>query len=85
MKMKTYDDDGRTIADMNVDGMPWYHEDTGLGQRSSAPGQGEQLTKEQQRHYTWAAVKAGLFVVLVYGGVFAAFIALCDFFWQRMG
>jgi len=29
-KKKTYaDDDGRTIVDMNVEGMPWYRPDTG--------------------------------------------------------
>lgn len=29
-KKKTYaDDDGRTIVDMNVEGMPWYRPDSG--------------------------------------------------------
>ena len=84
------DDDGRTIVNMNVDGMPWYREGN---DQNDPPGQDgnenrtiykknrEPLTKEQQRMYTWAAVKAGLFVVLVFGVVFFLFIAFCDFIW----
>ena len=75
-------DDGRTIADMNVDGMPWHrvNDDKALWPAGS---QGEPLTPKQQRMYTWAAIKAGLLVVLIFGGVFFLFIAFCDFIWFR--
>ncbi len=72
-------DDGKTIANMNVEGMPWY-----LKREERPPtGSGEKLTPEQQRAYTWAAVKAALLVALIFGGVFALFIAFCDFVWFR--
>ena len=71
-------DDGRTIVDMNVEGMPWYvrgREETD----STAPRSA--LTPEETRRYTWAAVKAGLLVALVFALVFGLFIAFCDFVW----
>ena len=83
MKKTQSEDDGRTIADMNVEGMPWYvagDEDRTMGSGSESH---EQLTEEQMRTYRWAAVKAGLLVALVFGGVFAAFLAFCDFIWFR--
>ena len=39
------------------------------------------MTREEQRAYTWAAVKSALLITLVFGGVFAAFIAFCQFIW----
>ncbi len=74
-------DDGRTIADMNVEGMPWYV--SGDENRNTAdPGKGhEQLTDEQFKMYRFAALKAGLLVALVFGTVFFLFILFCDFVW----
>ena len=75
------EDDGRTIADMNVDGMPWY-----VRQRETqAPPErpAEPMSREELRRYTWAAVKAGLLIVLVFAVVFGLFIAFCDFVWFR--
>ena len=74
------DDDGKTIVDMNVEGMPWYVPKR--EKREDAP-QGEPLTKEQLRAYRWAALKAALLVVLIFGLVFALFIAFCDFIWFK--
>ena len=74
-------DDGRTIVKMDVEGMPWYSRD-----REKAPKPGPAdfgLTPRQRRAYRWAAVKAALAVVLIFGAVFAAFIAFCDFVWFR--
>ena len=78
----SYEDDGRTIANMNVDGMPWYV--PGDEERHDRAGAGaEKLSESQMRTYRWAAVKAGLLVVLVFGTVFGAFLAFCDFIWFR--
>ena len=77
-----YEDDGRTIVNMNVDGMPWYRADRHeAGERSGQPGQG--MSDDELRQYKWAAVRAGLVIVLIFGAVFAAFIAFCDFIWFR--
>ena len=75
-----FEDDGRTIVNMNVEGMPWYHK---TGERPETPGEHYQMTKEEERMYTWAAVKAGLLIVLVFAVVFGLFIAFCDFVWFR--
>ena len=75
------EDDGRTIADMNVEGMPWYVAGDKERAARGGHGSGEQLTDEQVRMYRWAALKAGLLLVLVFGGAFALFIAFCDFVW----
>ena len=76
-----FEDDGRTIADMNVEGMPWYHR--AQADTSEAGDRREPMTKEEQRMYTWAAIKAGLLIVLVFAVVFGLFIAFCDFIWFR--
>ena len=74
------EDDGRTIADMNVDGMPWYVRDRKENPDADT-GTHYQMSKEESRMYTWAAVTAGLVIVLIFAGVFAAFIAFLDFIW----
>lgn len=74
------EDDGRTIANMNVDGMPWYDERLAPGGDRKG-GTREQMTPEERRAYTWAAIKAGLLVVLIFALVFGLFIAFCDFVW----
>ena len=78
-------DDGRTIANMNVDGMPWYNRYAAdhPEEENDPDAEHYQMTKEEQRMYTWAAIKAGLFVVLVFAVVFGLFIAFCDFVWFR--
>ena len=75
------DDDGRTIANMNVDGMPWYDSRLDHSSDETPGGEHTPMTREEQRMYTWAAIKAGLLVALVFAVVFGLFIAFCDFVW----
>ena len=79
-KTDAYEDDGRTIVNMNVEGMPWYHRSLEDREQTNT-GTHVQMSKEEQRMYTWAAVKAGLLIVLVFALVFGLFIAFCDFVW----
>ena len=73
-------DDGRTIVNMNVEGMPWYLR----RQERPLPGRDDcRMTREEQRAYKWAAVRAGLAVALIFGAAFGLFIAFCDFIWFR--
>ena len=74
-------DDGETIVDMNVEGMPWYVRKAEKTPETGGPRY--EMTKEERRAYTWAAVRTGLLIALIFGGVFAAFIAFCDFIWFR--
>lgn len=81
-KKEEYVDDGRTIVNMNVEGMPWYHRPS-IDAKGDSGHTPEPMTPEEQRRYTWAAVKAGLLIVLVFAVVFGLFIAFCDFVWFR--
>ena len=92
-------DDGRTIAPMNVDGMPWSRtgrmdsrSDTNAAagsmpeQHDEGVGPGMQstsLTREESRYYTWGALKAALMVVGVICGGLVLFIAFCVWVWFR--
>ena len=81
-KKEELEDDGRTIANMNVEGMPWYHRPS-IDAKADSNRPSEPMTPEEQRLYTWAAIKAGLLIVLVFAVVFGLFIAFCDFVWFR--
>ncbi len=75
------EDDGRTIAKMNVEGMPWYTPPgpgTGMNQ-----GDGPEMTREERRAYVWAAVRSGLLIFLVFAVVFFLFLLFCTNVWFR--
>ena len=78
-------DDGRTIADMNVEGMPWY-----TPERPGAAGEGDApkrpddaMTREESRMFTWGALKAALLVVGVMCAGIVLFVLFCQFVWFR--
>lgn len=80
-------DDGRTIANMNVEGMPWYV--PGKEDGPDAPGENAQerpkqpITPEESRYYTWGALKAALIVVGVMCAGTVLFVLFCQFIWFR--
>ena len=77
---RTYDDDdGRTIAPMNIEGMPWYKPEA--PERRPDGTEPEPLTKEEARIFTLAAVKAGLTIVSVFGVAIYIFLLFCDKIW----
>lgn len=83
MKKKTHDDDdGRVVAKMNVDGMPWY-------MRSDRQEQPEEdndlsdLSSKETWHIILGTVKAGLLIGAVYLVVILLFILFCIFVWFR--
>lgn len=78
-------DDGRTIANMNVEGMPWYAPGKRTaGEERSETDQGKmQMTKQESRYYTWGAVKAALLVVGVICAGIALFILFCTEIWFK--
>ena len=87
-------DDGRTIVNMNVEGMPWYVPEgmdggeRGAGNREQAMGNGEgerkiELTQEESRFFTWGALKAALLVVGVMCLGIVLFVLFCQFVWFR--
>ncbi|HHX53861.1 MAG TPA: hypothetical protein GX704_03030 [Clostridiales bacterium] len=96
MKRRQYDDDdGRVIAPMNIDGMPY---NTGL--RGFLRKQMEKRREEKEsddsgntsvpapatdrrteREITFHAVLAALFIALIFGGCIALFILFCTNIW----
>ena len=78
-KREEFEDDGRTIANMNVDGMPWY-----LENREKQPEQEKiELTKEEGRAMMGGILKATLLVTLAFGVGLTLFILLCDLVFFR--
>ena len=76
-KKKVYDDDdGRTIADMNVEGMPWYDRTRRLFGASGEPG--IPLDRSQRRSTVFAVVTAALLIALVFGVGYFLVIFLMD-------
>lgn len=70
-KKQFNDDDGHTIVNMDVDGMPWYDRRHDFGRNlQHSPSQsspyGSGMTDRELRIYTWGALKAGLLVASVF-------------------
>lgn len=88
-RKKTYDDDdGRVIANMNVEGMPWYLDDAVRRRKNAKNGQESSsdfsdLTKGETWEIIKGTVKAGLMIGGVYFVVFLLFILFCVFIWFR--
>ena len=81
-KRKSFDgDDGRVVAKMNVDGMPWYMRD----RQQDGPENSDlsDLTKDETREIIKGTVKAALLVGSVFFVVFLLFILFCVFVWFR--
>jgi len=79
-KRKTYDDDdGRVIANMNVDGMPWYVDAARKKQERS--GEEPELTREERNAMIWGTLKAGLLTAGVFVLGALIFILFCLYVW----
>lgn len=74
------DDDGRQIADMNVEGMPWYMPKSS---RASDPQNGEKvdLTREERMSLYGGILKAVLLVTAAFVGVYFLVIFLMTRIW----
>lgn len=75
-------DDGRAIAPMNVEGMPWYREDA-PPPRDENTQSTEKMTFRQTVRYTFSAVGAGLLIVAVFGVAAWLFIEFCIHVWFK--
>lgn len=80
-KKKEYaDDDGRTIANMNVDGMPWYQPNKEEADEKKKQMEELKITKKEKRAMIMGAYLAYLPMFLI---ILAAFtiIMLLLYFW----
>ncbi len=81
-KKRSEDDDGRVVARMNVEGMPWYVERNGdTPEQPENGGQPERLNREESRAFAWGAVKAALLVTAVFSIGAVLFILFCTELW----
>ena len=76
-RKKVYeDDDGRSFADMNVDGMPWYSPER---KENPSPGfQAEKLDKAGKWALLRGVLGAALLVSFIFIAAFFLFILLWD-------
>ena len=75
------DDDGRVIAPMNVEGMPWYRPEAPQDRSSGVSSGGSDLSPEERRMVVWGAVRTGLLIFLVFAVVFLLFLLFSDYVW----
>lgn len=81
-KQNGFVDDGRTIADMNVDGMPWYAtgkkpENPVLGQA----GKSIDLSRKEKAAMMKGVLSAALLVALIFAAAFTLFLLFCVYVW----
>lgn len=72
------EDDGHTIADMNLEGMPWYdpsRDPTAARQ----PEHRSPMSPTERRATLAAVVLASLLIAAVFGGAYFLVISLLDF------
>ena len=74
-------DDGRTIAKMNVEGMPWYTPESPDAQAKTESSR--EMTREERGAYIWAAVRAGLLILVVFAVVYLLFLLFCTKIWLK--
>ena len=82
-KKPAFEDDGRVIAPMNIDGMPWYNpkkERDRANEGSSAP---VTLSRRDKLAFAFGVLKAVLLAASVFIGALLAFILFCTEVWFR--
>jgi len=90
-KKQFEEDDGRVIANMDVDGMPWHDRRARFEERLDQRAQrtqraqmyGERMTKSEARQYTFYALLAGMVIVAVFAGVWGLLILFMTQVWFR--
>lgn len=75
MKKHYDDDDGRVIANMNVEGMPWYRRESSL-----SDSHGSELDRADTRKVIWGVMK----VTFAFLAVFSAIMVLVVFIMTRI-
>lgn len=75
------EDDGHTIADMNVEGMPWYRKRQPWEQKGGTP---PEYSKKERWAIIWGTLKASLLVGFAFiGAFFLVILVLCIVAWIR--
>jgi len=85
MKQKPdqYEDDGRVICDMNVDGMPWHTRRANQAEVKKPKSSQVEMTYHEAFSFTSSALLAALLVVGVFSLTWVLFILFCTRVWFR--
>ena len=74
------DDDGRTVADMNVEGMPWF---VRKREQAAQSGKPEELDPKQKRAAFWGMMAAALLIAAIFIVGALLFILFCLKIWLK--
>jgi len=80
-------DDGRVIASMNVDGMPWYTSKKAPDAVDAAVGEDgiavvpEKMTRKESMAFMFGVIRASLLVSVAFIGGLYLFILFCIYIW----
>lgn len=88
-KNEKFVDDGRTIANMNVEGMPWYNPATAQNMQQDGKSAGAGSPQNELTNLTGketaAMIKGVIAAALLVGGIFVGggllFILFCEYIW----
>lgn len=69
------EDDGRSFADMNVEGMPWYRP---RQKTDAVEGEKIELDSAGYRSFLWGVLKAAFLIGVVFVLVYFLFILFLD-------
>ncbi len=81
-KREEFVDDGRTIANMNVEGMPWYDKKTEeIKKMNASESDLPELDREGKSALLWGVIGAALLIAAVFAGAMFLFILFCVKVW----
>lgn len=75
-----FEDDGRTIANMNVEGMPWYNPSKDITTNKSGQ-KFDDLTPKEKRAMMGGILAAALLVGAIFLGGALLFLLFCTQIW----
>lgn len=81
--MKNLNDDNRTIADMNVEGMPWYSGKKTNKNNSKTNIERIDLTKEERKAMFIGLIQAMIPITVIIALVFIFSFVFLDIVWLR--
>lgn len=82
-KKQKFIDDGRTIADMNVEGMPWYNPAAKKAGTDASKNELASLSGKETAAMIKGVMAAALLVAVIFIVVFLVFILFCKFIWLK--
>lgn len=82
-KKQKFIDDGRTIADMNVEGMPWYNPAEKKAGTDASKSELASLSGKETAAMIKGVMAAALLVAVIFIVVFFVFILFCKFIWLK--